>query len=65
MPIEKETLNKVSNGFDITVPRIFRIDTGILNGPVAFPSFNLEISFTISSEVTGEIYKLSHGELVR
>jgi hypothetical protein len=65
MPIEKETLNQVSNGFDITVPRIFRIDTGILNGPVAFPSFNLEISFTIFSEVTGEIYKLSHGELVR
>ena len=64
MPIEKETLNKVSNGFDITVSRIFRIDTGILNGPVVFPSFNLELSFTISSEVTGEIYKLSHGELV-
>jgi hypothetical protein len=51
MPIEKETLNKVSNGFDITVPRIFRIDNGILNGPVVFPSFNLEISFTIKTRL--------------
>ena len=35
------------------------MSTDMLKGPVAFPGFNLEISFSISSVVVGKIKKES------
>ena len=58
MPVMKEILKIVSKGFDIHVFRILRAITGMLKGPVALSIFNLEISFSISQCVTGEIKKL-------
>ena len=59
--VEKETLNKISKGFDITVLNSLRIVTGMLKGPEAFPTFSLVISASISLAVVGKIRKLSHG----
>ena len=55
MPVEKETLNKISKGFPITALRIFSTGTGILYEPHALPSFKLEISVSISVAVVGKI----------
>ena len=52
MPVMKEILKIVSNGFDIHVFRILRAITGMLKGPVALSIFNLEISFSISQCVS-------------
>ena len=49
-PKEKEILNNISRGFDMTYLMIFKILTGILYGPVAFPWFNFEISSSISCD---------------
>ena len=53
IPVDKEVLNKVARGTDITLLRILSIFTGILYGPVALSDFRLLISFSISTEVTG------------
>ena len=55
IPLEKEALNKVSKGLAITALRIFNIETGILYGPHALPSFKLEISVSVSVTVVGKI----------
>ena len=65
MPVVKEVLKIVSKAFDINTFRILRALTGILKGPVALSIFSLEISFSISSCVTGEIKKLLSEQSVR
>lgn len=44
IPVENETLNKVSNGLDNTFLSSFKIETDILKRPVAFKLFKLAIS---------------------
>ena len=52
-PVAKDTLNIVSKGFDITVFKSLRIFDGILYGPVAFFTYILDISASISDADVG------------
>ena len=58
-PSEKEQLNKISRGFDISSLRSFRILVGMLKGPEALLTFRLEISSSISEEQVGKRKKLT------
>ena len=53
IPVDKEVLNKVARGADITLLRILSIFISILYGPVTLSDFRLLISFSISIGVTG------------
>ena len=53
IPVDKEVLNKVARGTDITLLRILSIFISILYGPVTLSDFRLLISFSISIGVTG------------
>ena len=53
IPDDKEVLNKVARGTDITLLRFLSIFAGRLYGPVAFAEFKLEIWVSISAGVTG------------
>ena len=50
---KNEVLNSIFSGVDKTDFSNLRMSTNMLKGPVAFPDFNLEISFSISSVVVG------------
>ena len=58
-PREKKALKRISRGLDITYLITFNILTGILKDPVSFPDINLDISSTVSWDVTGKMQKLS------
>jgi len=53
LPNRNDLLKSIFNGVDKTHFSSFRMSTDILKGPVAFPGFHLEISFSISSVVVG------------
>ena len=53
IPDDKEVLNKVLRGTDITLLRISSIFAGRLNGPAAFAEFKLETWVSISAGVIG------------
>jgi len=53
LPDRTELLKGIFNGVDNTDFSSLRRSTDILKGPVVFPGFNLEISFSISSVVVG------------
>ena len=59
VPVENEVLKRISNGFEITDFRSLSMSMGILKGPTAFPHLRLDIMFSISVVVVGEIKKLS------
>lgn len=54
-PLEKEKLNNISRGLDMTGLSFFSILTGMLEGPTALLSFILEISSSISNDVAGKM----------
>ena len=53
MPVVKETLNVVSSGSDKKHFKSFNNFVGILNGPQAFFILRVEITSSISLDVTG------------
>ena len=59
IPDEKEALNNISNGLDITCFISSSAVIGMLEGPQALPALRLAISISISVAVTGKIKKLS------
>ena len=44
IPVANELLKTISNGFDITIFISLSVFVGILKGPVAFDTFNFDIS---------------------
>ena len=54
IPVAKEVLNTISKGLDITDLMSLNILVGILKGPVAFDSFSLSISASISVVEVGK-----------
>ena len=53
-PVLKNRLKMIFKGVDRYVLKSFNKYTGILKGPTAFEEFKLEISFSISTAVTGD-----------
>ena len=53
IPVANELLKTISNGFDITIFISLNIFDGILKGPVAFDTFNFDISCSISAAEVG------------
>ena len=65
VPDKNEVLNSIFSGVDKTDFNSLRMSTDTLKGPVAFPDFNLEISFSISSVVVGYTKKESQTGLCK
>ena len=65
IPNEKEALNNISNGLDITCFISFSAVIGMLEGPQALPALRLAISISICVAVTGKIKKLSGFDVLR
>ena len=65
VPDKNEVLNSIFSGVEKTDFNSLRMSTDMLKGPVAFPDFNLEISFSISSVVVGLIKKESQTGLCK
>jgi len=65
IPDEKEALNNISNGLDITCFISSSAVIGMLEGSQALPALRLAISISISVAVTGKIKKLSGFNVLR
>ena len=63
--MEKEALNIISKGADMTCLVAFKIATGMLYGPVDLLAFSPVISFSTSAVDVGNRKKLSLGGTVR
>jgi len=58
VPVENEVLKRISNGLEVADFRSLSMSMGILKGSTAFPLLRLDIMFSISVIVVGEIKKL-------